>query len=97
MLTIIEIRSILEQPSSDGTISKFQQFLFQDPEEAGRFNITTWDAQRISRYQTLKGQTCLIGLQKRKTSSGSDYYLVTKDPVPLSEFIKINSKSHATS
>lgn len=93
MLTIVEIRSIVDQPSNDGTSTKYQQFLLQDPEEAGRVNISTWDAQRISRYQALKGQTCLIGLQKRKTSSGAEYYFVTKDPIPLADFIKVNTKA----
>lgn len=81
MLVIVELRDITEEFSNDGSALLYQEFLFSDPLEAGRVNVTKYDAARLNQLREFQGKKVLTGLRIRKTSNGSDYYSFTRSPV----------------
>jgi hypothetical protein len=81
MLVIIELKDITSVQNNDGSVRMFQEFLFSDPLEAGRVNVTKFDAERLTQLRDLKDKKVLIGLEHRTTDTGIRYWSITRPPV----------------
>lgn len=81
MLLFATIHGTTQQVSPEGEITTYCELLLSDPLQATRFNITRFNAQQHNQLNELKGKEVIIGLNARKTSSGADYWQMTKMPV----------------
>jgi hypothetical protein len=85
MLLHATIHGITEQTNNEGEITIYCELLLTDPLQATRFNVTKFNAAQFQKLQALTGKKVLIGLNQRKTSSGTDYWAMTKFPEPFQE------------
>lgn len=80
MLLIATIHGTTDQTNNDGEILKYCELLTSHPLQATRFNVTKFNAQQFQQLESFKGQEVIIGLEQRKTSSGANYWQMTKFP-----------------
>lgn len=80
MLLLATIHGTTEQTNNEGEILKYCELLTSHPLQATRFNVTKFNATQFQKLEELKGQDVIIGLEQRKTTSGANYWQMTKFP-----------------
>lgn len=96
MLVHATIYGTTETVNADGETTIHCELLLTDPLQATRFNVTKFNAAQFQKLTALINQKVLIGLQQRKTSSGTDYWQMTKFPELYNQPQQQAPKSEAT-